>query len=189
MLKKICRWISGTVVITCWTLTCDAAVSLGNFELTADQEVMVSTSIVTGHGEFSFNDVTNRLMLVLQFTGTIDLDGNQSAATALDDLTGLHIHNGPFGANGGVVFNVLTAPATLVDAVNGRVLSMWEPAAEQVLNLQAGDLYLNAHTTEFPNGAIRGQIVLPKDLTIPEPSTGGLVLLGAFALVAQRRKR
>ncbi|MFU8828724.1 MAG: CHRD domain-containing protein, partial [Phycisphaerales bacterium] len=53
-------------------------------------------------------------------------------------------------------------------------------SAEMVDELFAGNLYLNFHTTAFPGGEIRGQIV-------PTPGAAG-VLAGA-ALMGLRRRR
>lgn len=187
MAKTIYRCLVGLITFASFAACGHAAVTLGNFDLTSDQEVPASTSTVVGSGQYSFNDESNRLMLMLQFTGRLDLDGEQTPDTANDDLTGLHVHYGAMGLNGGVVFNLLSAPETLVDGGNSRVLSIWEVDDEHVANLIAGDLYVNAHTTEFPGGAVRGQIILPQGDTIPEPSVVGLLLLGAGILTFRRR--
>lgn len=55
-------------------------------------------------------------------------------------------------------------------------------SAAQATDLQNDLWYLNLHTTAFPGGEIRGQVV-------PEPSTFLLAALGLLGLGCRRRKR
>ncbi|MFE9633970.1 CHRD domain-containing protein [Streptomyces sp. NPDC006463] len=69
-----------------------------------------------------------------------------------------HIHRGPFGKNGDVVFNLLDRPVPDgIFAVSGRLAGQ---KAEDVRGLQENprDYYSNIHTSEFPDGAVRGQL-------------------------------
>src|SRR5205085_1453121 len=75
-------------------------------------------------------------------------------------ITGAHIHEAPVGGTGSVVVSltnniignrisaVITAP-TLDDLFIERLLN--------------GSFYINVHTTNFPDGEIRGQIELESD--------------------------
>jgi hypothetical protein len=55
----------------------------------------------------------------------------------------------------------------------------------QVAYLEAGYLYLNVHTSVFPGGEIRGQLLM-----VPEPGTAALLGLGlSTATLLARRKR
>jgi hypothetical protein len=51
--------------------------------------------------------------------------------------------------------------------------------------MEAGDAYLNIHTTMFPNGEIRDLLVTPLPATLPLFATG----LGALGLLGWRRKK
>jgi hypothetical protein len=65
------------------------------------------------------------------------------------------------------------------------------PAAE-VANLLAGDTYINIHTSGFPSGEIRGQLVRQLIAQpIPEPETYALMLagLGLVGWAASRRRK
>ena len=55
--------------------------------------------------------------------------------------------------------------------------------AALVAAMDAGNAYLNVHTTAFPGGEIRGFLH-----AVPEPSTIGLALFGAASLVFVRRR-
>jgi hypothetical protein len=62
-----------------------------------------------------------------------------------------HIHDGPAGTNGPILFFLNGGPR------------IWEGTippltSEQQAKLLNGELYINAHTDEFPTGLIRGQI-------------------------------
>jgi hypothetical protein len=48
----------------------------------------------------------------------------------------------------------------------------------------AGRAYLNIHTTEFPNGEIRGFLI-----AVPEPGTWAMMILGFGIAGASLRRR
>jgi hypothetical protein len=108
-----------------------------------------------------------------------------------DDLLVAHIHRGPVGANGPVIFGFIGAPfndnnpndvvITPFDSgVGGTVTARWNAdegsnttLAAELSNLLAGNTYVNFHTIQFGGGEIRGQI---EQISVPEP--GALALLG-----------
>ena len=110
-------------------------------QMSAAQEVPPNASTATGHGLLSFDPATRK------FTARIALSGLAAAAA--------HIHTGPPGVNGPIIF-----PLTETAAGSG----IWVAAADatmtdaQIALLNAGGLYFNAHSTAFPGGEIRGQI-------------------------------
>ncbi|MDJ0849747.1 MAG: CHRD domain-containing protein [Myxococcota bacterium] len=57
------------------------------------------------------------------------------------------------------------------------------PEEEIVAALFAGKTYLNLHTTDFPAGELRGDV-----LAIPEPRTISLLMLGLLGLSTGRRR-
>lgn len=89
--------------------------------------------------------------------GLIILQANQERAMVIVDhsldstITAGHIHLGAPGVSGPPVF---TFPflTSLIDVT-------WELTPTDFQNLIAGDLYVNLHTSDFPNGEIRGQII------------------------------
>lgn len=71
------------------------------------------------------------------------------------DIVGAHLHTGMMGENGPVVVD-LTA------SVNDNVISgSFDPTefAGLLDDMNAGNVYINVHTAEFPNGEIRGQLM------------------------------
>jgi hypothetical protein len=78
--------------------------------------------------------------------------------------------------------------------VGGTFSGKWDLAegnnttlTAQLPNILAGRSYINFHTTQFPGGEIRGNIVA----AVPEPETYALMLggLAIVAGVARRRAR
>ena len=138
-------------------------------ELTGSQEVGPVVTTAFGDAMFLLNPAQDRLEMTIELIG-LDLDGLRTPLDPSDDVTGLHIHNAPAGANGGVVFGIIGINSdlngdTIVDAANGRVYSAWDlnegnggMLAGQLANLRNGDLYVNVHTVGNPGGEIRGQI-------------------------------
>jgi len=68
----------------------------------------------------------------------------------IENATAAHIHRAPFGENGSPVFTL----GTSMDES-----AVWFCTPENVTDLLAGNLYVNIHTAEYPNGIARGQIV------------------------------
>jgi hypothetical protein len=73
-----------------------------------------------------------------------------------------HIHMAPPGVAGGIVFP-FPSP---VSPINVNWVNM---TAGDLTALAAGNLYVNIHTGAFPDGEIRGQIVLDEEEPPPPP--------------------
>ncbi|MHA7813225.1 MAG: CHRD domain-containing protein [Phycisphaerales bacterium] len=101
-----------------------------------------------------------------------DLDGAPSSP-------GAHLHNGPAGTNGPVVFAFNNPDGTweLSGSATWTGLSQSEVDA-----LFAGEIYANFHTDTFPGGEVRGQV-----LAVPTP--GAVTFLGMGGLALTRRRR
>ncbi len=71
----------------------------------------------------------------------------------IGDVTAAHVHFGRAGTNGPPVFTLTKSnEGTWQGCKNG---SEW---TENRLQGNPADFYVNLHTAEFPNGAIRGQL-------------------------------
>ncbi|HVR37627.1 MAG TPA: CHRD domain-containing protein, partial [Thermoanaerobaculia bacterium] len=72
-------------------------------------------------------------------------------------ITGAHIHKSPFGTNGNIVLNFIQGSTNFSNGVlSGSFTVPADLGADLVANPSA--YYVNVHTTEFPGGAIRGQL-------------------------------
>ena len=123
--------------------------------------------------------------------GTVVLNAAQTQITVDENWSGLlapatasHIHGpGGAGTNAAVIFPFSGVPAATSGAIPEQVFSI---TAAQVAMLFSGYLYMNVHTSVFPGGEIRGQLLL-----VPEPSSIALLSLGgipfAFRLLRKRR--
>ncbi len=125
------------------------------------QETPPNMSPATGFGTVTLLDAT---------TGAISVDLAFSGLLA--PQTAAHIHMAPAGVPGPVIVPLPLGTFTAFAA------TLTPP---QVHALQTEGLYFNVHTTMFPGGEIRGQI-------LPEPSTLVLLGVGAGGLVAFRRR-
>jgi len=96
------------------------------------------------------------------------LDINVSVSGLSGDITGIHIHEGKAGENGGVVFN-------LSEFVNGNRIKarLNNLTTEQVATLLSSGYYLNVHTDMNPSGEIRSQIILESDFRYTAMLDGG----------------
>ena len=92
----------------------------------------------------------------------------------MEKVTGAHIHVGKEGQNGPVVVTLFKAQnETGTGSINGQLVGgsiingMLEgPLAGKAVEtdlvkaIQSGEAYVNIHTADNPNGAIRGQITV-----------------------------
>jgi hypothetical protein len=114
--------------------------------LNGGQEVPTSTSTATGGGIVSVSrDMSNAHVMYVA-------SGLSSAETST------HIHNGVMGVSGGVAYDLSSAYMnngvfTYLKSTDASPFTM--AAAHKDL---ADSLYINIHTTNFPNGEVRGQI-------------------------------
>ncbi|MGW1490753.1 CHRD domain-containing protein [Streptomyces sp. NPDC002402] len=69
-----------------------------------------------------------------------------------------HIHKGAFGKNGEVVFDFFNRPVPDgIFAVSGKIDGQ-NPDVVKRVRANPGNYYSNIHTSEFPDGALRGQL-------------------------------
>jgi hypothetical protein len=146
-----------------------------------------------GIGFFELNDAMTALSYDITLFG-LDIDGLQTPGNVNDNAERVLIHAAPAGQNGGTVFGMKDPNHDLDDLVinpaTGRITGVWDgnegnatTLTDQLANLLADRLYLNVHTSDYPGGEVRGQILL-----IPEPATGVLCLLGLASLSAMNRR-
>jgi hypothetical protein len=106
--------------------------------LSGAQEVPANGSTASGAGAFVLLADRTLLGYHITFSG---LSGSETVQ---------HIHRGAVGVAGPVVFNL--SPGS---PKNGAI----PLTAEQLNDLYAGLYYVNIHSTTYPGGELRGQIV------------------------------
>jgi hypothetical protein len=151
-------WLSRTLALTALlaiALTGGAQASTYTAILNAQNEVPPNNSPATGLATLILNDQT------LQMSWQLDFAGLTSPTTAS------HIHRGPAGVNGPVIYPL--ALGVFQSGVNG-VLQF---NAADLPDLQNLGLYVNIHTNNFPGGEIRGQVRAAA--TPVEPKTWGAI--------------
>ena len=145
-----------------------ATLSFGG-PLSGAQEVPANASPGTGSVLLVVDTATRAWTLTGGFDGLI---GNSNNA---------HIH-GPaaVGVNAGVVVGLAFTSGTTSGSISGAG-TFTVPQDDALLSEL---YYVNLHSTSFPGGELRGQLML-----IPEPATATLGLLGFAGWCARRRRR
>lgn len=113
------------------------AQSLFLADLNGAQEPTASTG--TGKGQVTLNILTNIARVEL------------SASGLSSPITAAHIHLGPIGVPGGIIFPLAGTGPTWTQTIGPLT-----PA--QLNDLRSGNWYFNVHTMTNPGGEIRGQI-------------------------------
>jgi hypothetical protein len=121
--------------------------------------------------------------------GTVVLNAAQTQITVDESWSGLtapatasHIHGpGGVGTNAAVLFPFAGVPAATAGSIPEQSFAI---TPTQVSYLFDGYLYMNVHTSTFPGGEIRGQLLL-----VPEPSTLALAVLGLGGVALHLRRR
>ena len=75
----------------------------------------------------------------------------------LDAPNAAHIHRGLAGVNGPILVTLI-APATGNPGTSSDCIAGVDSALASEIRGNPGRFYINVHTTNFPNGAIRGQL-------------------------------
>jgi hypothetical protein len=149
------------------------------------QETPPNGSTATGSGVFILNDAHTDLHFEVSWTGLVA----PSTAT--------HFHNGPPGVAGAIVRPIGADEGFIAGTTSDSVSGDWtttDPVHAQltpalVAELEAGNIYYNVHSTQFPGGEIRGQL---GPSPAPEPSTLILFGIGGAGLLGygwRRRKQ
>ena len=161
--------ILSSVVLACSLAVASADVNFTVY-LTGAQESPANASLAAGGGVATFDPVANTINLSVYFVGL------SAPATAS------HIHLGAPGVNGPVIVSFVPyTPAATGGSIVGTALAF--PVAD-IPDLLAGNTYFNIHSSTYPGGEIRGQLV-----PVPEPSTLALAGLGLVAAAGFVRRR
>lgn len=107
--------------------------------LNGANEVPSNPSTSTGSATATFDKTTKVLTLNMTYTGFT--------------ATNMHIHKGPAGVSGGVLFGLGTAPFS--SPVNFTSVAFTAGQEDSLMN---NLYYLNIHSATYPGGEIRGQL-------------------------------
>lgn len=180
----------------CLLLANQAKASLIYFDalLSGNQEVPSVTTSAVGSGMFILDTVAMSLDYDISIIG-LDLDGSQSQDVA-DDVTGIHFHSAPSGANGAMAFGVLNPnhdlDDRLIDPILGTITGTWDGVeglttlSDNIAQLMANSFYINVHTLASPAGEIRGQIIARQQ--IPEPNILWLLAFAVLLILPRARR-
>jgi hypothetical protein len=105
-----------------------------------------------GKGVVAFEITEDRIIS----SGSFTLDSDFNAAIA----GGAHIHIGMAGQNGGITLHLQASPS--MDLKSGTFVASENTKAittEFLTNFMLRNLYVNIHTSAFPSGEIRGQVL------------------------------
>lgn len=156
-----------------------AGVFMFTVNMNGANEVPANNSVGVGGpmsvGSVSFDDVTKVLSVSISYSGLSAPD------------TASHIH-GPAapGVNAGVFLPLSGTTGVTAGTFTGSLVL----SAQQQSDLFNGLDYANIHTTAFPGGEIRGQLLNPTLVSVPEPQEFGLFAgLGLLGFAALRRWR
>ena len=138
-------------------------------ELTGDSEVPPVSTEATGNSTFQFTEGNTELSYVV-------------SVSAIDNVIAAHIHQGDETENGPIVLTLYDESdqqqlpegdiAGVLTAGNATAADLEGPLSGQDLAnligvINEGDAYVNVHTTDYPEGEIRGTIVNSSLIGVP----------------------
>ncbi len=122
--------------------------------LTGAQEVPAVATTATGQGTAVISADGSTITYIVTYSG---LSGTVNAA---------HIHTGAAGVAGGVILPLVAGPSPMtgtLTAANFTTSGSVTTFAQAVAAIRAGTTYFNLHTSAYPGGEIRGQILAAGD--------------------------
>jgi hypothetical protein len=165
------------------TVPATAAINVYNGTLTGAQEFPPNASPGTGSAIVTVDDVANTLRVQISFAGLTSttvashihccapVGANAGVATQVPSFVGF-----PTGVTSGTYdqsFDLGLSTTYNPTFVNNNGGSVASARATLLSGLGAGLTYLNIHTSQFPGGEIRGQL-----LAVPEPASWLTMLVG-----------
>ncbi len=113
------------------------------------------TAMLTGAAEVGGGDTDGSGSSTVTLTSDTELSYTISVKDIILPAAAAHIHKGAAGANGPVVIGLSMAP----DAA-GMASGTATADAAIIADIRANpqNYYVNVHTSDFPNGAVRGQL-------------------------------
>lgn len=136
-------FVAAVFALICWSNMTANADTTFTAALDGAQQFSATSSTATGTATIVLNAAEDRIYVSLNFSG---LTSNHLA---------IHIHGGAAGANGPVIFGF--SPYT--GGTSGTYNRNYALSAAQVTELKAERLYINIHTSQLPDGELRGQIL------------------------------
>ncbi len=135
-----------------------------------------ATGIEVGAGlSYDSGTMLLNVNLVYGLFGAQPLTGN---------FLGAHIHQGAVGVSGPIAIDL--TPINLVFSPTQGFFSGSVPMTVALENqLFSNNLYIEMHSTAYPAGEIRAQLI---PVTIPEPGTFALLGVGVVLFAVMRRK-
>ncbi len=173
-----------------------AAILIYDAALSGPTESPPNASPGTGFAEVTVNDIADTMRVQVTFSGLVAATtashihcctalpgtGTAGVATTVPTFTGF-----PLGVTSGAYDH--TFDMSLASSYNPAFLGVNTPLATfgaLQTGLNAGDAYLNIHSSSFPGGEIRGFLH-----AVPESSTWAMMILGfaGVGFMAYRRSR
>lgn|SRR3990167_1773746 len=149
-MRQLLLFVLGVIVIILLivgivALTMQTSSQASNFtaSLSGSQEVPANSSTGSGSGTFTLSG--NSLKYFVSVSGLSS------------QLTAAHFHAGNPGISGPPIRTI-----TFVALPDGTYASqgVWVMTDDEVKLLEAQGIYVNVHTTNYPNGEVRGQLFI-----------------------------
>ena len=193
-MKKTVKLLGVMVAVLMFSAIAKADVIVFTTTLTGSQEVPPNASTGIGSALVTLDTVANTLTVNVAFAGLVS------------PTTVAHIHC--CAAPGGIAIPATTTPSfpgfpvgvttgTYLQTFDLTLASSYNPAfiaahggtvagaeAAFITGLLGGQAYINIHSSQFPNGEIRGQLQ-----AVPEPASVFLLTTGILGITGALRKR
>ncbi len=120
--------------------------------------ILLGANEIAPDGQANAGDLTGRGSVTIITRGSDNTICFGIVVTGIDLPANLHIHRGVAGQNGPIVVGFTPVPSDGSPGTSSGCVADVDPTVLAQIRAKPLKFYVNIHTVDFPDGALRGQL-------------------------------